>query len=376
MSLIAKLHAGTLLVLVVLILSVSPLNATSDPFNVSWSQIMSEQTVGVDWSPSGSDLVAGLDKTGEIVILDWQTGAIKQRTTFPNQSSRLSIQFSVEWSPDNSFIATYDQAGKIYIFDPEAGQLRLLRESSNEFGYFSLDWSPDSQSVAALNNSGDLDIISLKTGEIIQTIDVAGSEMERAENSGTLYSIFDWSPDGNFFVAPHNLKGIAGHPPVMGFWNRDGDLLDVYTQETISDSIPVSPCSAKSFMLSYNLGVRWANDSRTLAVSGDEGYGICRLNIDGTITEYSISDFVPDILRWSPDQKWLAVTNGAINTCSIELVAVADDYQTIPTQVDSDTCFVNALAWSPDSQHLAVSTDKGIWIGTFVSSEPNEDWGT
>jgi WD40 repeat protein len=346
---------------------VAPSEASQRQPDFTWKQLTTTSTVGVNWSPSGNNLVAGLDETGEIIIVDWQTGAIQQRTTFPNQSGRMSIHFLAEWSPDSRFIATDDQTGNIYILVPETGQMRLLREPSNEYGYFNLDWSPDSQSVAALNSTGYLDIISLQTGEIIQMIDMAGSDTLRGE--GLLYYNFDWSPDGNFFAAPHMIAN-TGNPPVVGFWERDGNQISAFddTQEAATESSSVSPCSAKSFILQNNLAVSWANDSRTLAVSGDEGYGICRLNIDGTIAEHSISDFVPDILRWSPDQMWLAATNGTVNTCSVELAAVADDYQTIQVQIDSQACLVNGLAWSSDSQNLAASTNEGIWIGTLISS--------
>lgn len=360
-----KAHAKNILaILLSLVLPlpvVLPVEATQDPINILWSHLTHESAVGLDWSPAGDYLITGLYDTGEIVTLDWQTGVVAQRFAFPDES--LPYTFSAEWSPDGESIATF--AHDLYVFDFQTGQLRLLREAVDEFGYDDVDWSPDSSTVASINSRGYVDIVSLETGDILQTIDIAGGEMEHAENSGWLYVLFDWSPDGNLFAAPHQMRGVAGEPPVMGFWNREGNLLEAYTRENLMDTVPATPCSANAFLLMYALDVQWANDSRTLAVSGGDGYSVCRLNIDGTIEQHHISDIPQDNLRWSPDQQWLAASQRASDTCTLYISAVAQDYETYELQIDSEACYINALAWSPDSQHLAVATDKGILIGSL-----------
>ena len=346
----------------------APLEAISDPIGISWIQLTTESVVGLDWSPTGDDLVTGLRDTDEIIILNWQTSEISRRFTFPDEA--LPYTFSAEWSPDGQFIATF--AHDLYVLDPQTGQLRVLREAVDEFGYDDVDWSPDSNAVAAIYSRGYVDIVSLESGDILQTIDIAGGEMERAENSGWLYVLFDWSPDGNLFAAPHQMQGIAGEPPVMGFWDLEGNLLEDFTRENLADTMPATPCSANAYLLMYALDVQWANDSRTLAVSGGDGYGVCRLNIDGTIEQHHISDIPQDSLRWSPEQQWLAASQRASDTCALRISAVAQDYETYELQIDSEACYINTLAWSPDSQHLAAATDNGLWIGTLELSEQDQ----
>ena len=48
------------------------------------------------------------------------------------------------------------------------------------------------------------------------------------------------------------------------------------------------------------------------------------------------------------------------------LSVVAENYQTYQAEIDTEPCYINSLAWSPDSEHLAVSAEHGIWIGTIV----------
>lgn len=351
--------------LLLVVIIVSPLQGETEPFSFSWSHITSESSIGIDWSPTGSLLVSGLYDTSEIIALSWQSGEIKQRVSFPNQSGRMDLNFSAQWSPNGHSIATFDGAGNLYILDPENGELNIIQESRDEYGYFAVTWSSDSSAMAALRNDGYIHIISLKVGEIVQAIDVAGDDGLRGE--GLLYYVFDWSPNGNLFAAPHQMSVLSGGQPVMGFWDRYGNLVDTYTQESLTDSTPQSLCSPNAFLLQYTHDVQWANDSRTLAASGGDGYGVCRLNIDGTIDEHIISDLSQDTLRWSPDQQWLVASHRNAGECTIQLSATAQNYQTYPIRIDTQNCSVRDLAWSPDSQHLAASTDRGLWVGTLVT---------
>lgn len=363
-----KLTTTALILIIILFLTSTKqlLGFDDNAYAFSWSQLTTEPTIGLDWSSDGAFLVTGLFDTSEIVVLDWQSGEVKQRLSFPGQTGAMDLSFSARWSPDAQSITTFDRMGNLYILDLQMGELLLLKEPREEYRYVAVVWSPDSTSVAALSSNGFIDIISLQTSEVMQTIDIVGSDSWRGESS--LYSSFDWSPDGNLFAAQHQMKDIAGEPPVMGFWGKNGALLEAYTSENLEDNMPNPPCPANAFLLQYVYSVQWANDSRTLAVSGNEGYGVCRLNIDGTIDQYLIPDGYATTLRWSPDQKWLAASRRIDGSCSVWLSVAAQNYQTVAMQVDTPPCSINALAWSPDSQHLAVSTNKGIWIGTLMSS--------
>jgi WD40 repeat protein len=142
---------GALLTLALLALYVSPLEAARDSPNISWIHLTTEAAVGLDWSPTGDELVTGLRDTSEIVLLNWQAGEITRRFTFPDET--LPYTFSAEWSPDGQLVATLDRTGMLYILDLETELMMGLHEAAHpDSVYVDIDWSPDSTSVAALTN--------------------------------------------------------------------------------------------------------------------------------------------------------------------------------------------------------------------------------
>lgn len=345
----------------VLFLSSSSYDVNTISLNVTWSRIISEPTIGLDWDPNGDSIVSLIDSWDEVILLNWQSGEITQRVALPHLEYAPE-DYIVKWSPDGQSIVV--PKGNVYLLDPENGDIRILREARENSGYFNADWGLGSELVAALSTDGNLDIISIQTGEIEQTIDIVGGDGWR---DSLLYYYFDWSTDGNLFAAPHRMSDIAGEPPVVAFWDQEGAVLNVYTRESSDDTAPQISCSANADFFQYMGNVMWANDNRTLAISGGDGIGICRLNIDGTISQQRIDNPFGSDFSWSPDQMWLASRILNDDNCSLWLAAVAENYQTYQLQIDSQPCHVYGLAWSPDSQHLAVSTDSGIWIGTFSS---------
>ena len=347
-------------VIALLLLAASQIYA-ADEVSFSWTKVLSEPAIGIDWSPSGDSIIFGDQQTSQIAMLNWHTGKIAWRTSFPNPSEFSALPFFVRWSPDGKSVAVTEK-GDLYLIEPQAGELKALianTDSQDKPIYVNVRWSPDSNSVAALNWDGAMDIFSIKTGKIAQTIDIAG-EMRGA---GLRYSGFDWSPDGKLFAAPRDIDGAAIETTAMGFWDRDGNLLKAYSRESQTDTVPSQACSVYGDLLQSSDDIEWANDSRTLAVAGMWGYGVCRLNIDGTVDDRHISDYPISTLRWSPDQKWLV---GALNTFGdLWITAIANNYQTKEMQPDPRISEIDALAWSPDSQHLAVGNTHELWIGTL-----------
>jgi len=336
----------------------SPIYADDSPI-FSWRKVLSEPAVGIDWSPDGNSIVFGDPDSSQVGLLNWQTGEVIWRTPFSNPNTISAYAFSARWSPDGRWIAVTSE-GKLYLLDPQTGHFHAIRPSvppkRDQPDYVLARWGSDSTALASLDSHGFIDILAVPSGKIIQTIDLGTPYSDVYSNA------FDWSPDGQFFAAPIWIEPMMN--PVIGFWDRSGNLLKSYTHESDTDPAPSTPCLAiyADGLPSYPY-VEWAKDSRTLVAAGTFGYGICRLNSDGTVFDHPIDDNGSSIFRWSPDQRWLV---GAANAgTALWFTDAANNYQTVVRQF---VTVPNSFAWSPDSQHLAIGAFDALWIGTLITS--------
>ncbi len=343
-----------------------PAAAADSGITFSWTKILSDSVIGVDWSPDGTSIILDDTDGKQIELLNWQTGAIIWQTPFSDSDISSQYAFSARWSRDGKWIAATAE-GKLYLIDPQTGDLHTIdpkipagRKKTN---YVMARWGADSTLLAALDSAGYIDILATTTGEITQTIDI-----DQGYGYGNFgFTAFDWSPDGQLFAASSWSSQM--HNPSIDFWDRSGHLLRGYTQESETDPNPSTPCLKiyTDGLLAYPY-VEWANDSRTLVAAGSFGYGVCRLNVDGTIYDHPISDNGSSIFRWSPDQRWLVGTTNAGGEY-FWITDAAHSYQPIDEQVASTNIQITSFAWSPDSQHLAVGTDHELWIGTLHEPE-------
>jgi len=365
----------TVVIVVILSISIAPLNGASAALlNISWSQLNIERTdilsmSVIEWSPVGNQIAFDNVRSKQISAVNWQTGEIEWRISIPDQLPDRGLS-AFHWSPNGNFIAVVAD-GKVYVIDIQSGhpsENGISVFEREEHTYQNVRWNSDSTSLAAIDGDGYIDIFSLESGEITQTIDFA-LEMR---GEGIVYQIFDWSPNGSFFASPYYPNSMA--PLIMGFWDKNGHQINEYSNDSPPDSSSDLACSVYADGLIQVNDVQWANDSRTVAVAGSDGYGICRLNIDGTVTNHQVSEIGAGVtnLRWSPDQRWLAAAHeinfGRESICRVLISDVANNYETSEEQIASESCYVGAITWSPDSQHLAASTDSGFWIGTLTSS--------
>ena len=352
-----------ILTIFALFISITPLGATASVFNISWTEALSEPAIAIDWRPDGNSIVLGNPDSSQIALLNWQTHEILWRTPFPESDLTFSpYAYSARWSRDGKWIAI-TKSRKVYLVDPQTGQFNLLEvnvpSGRDQPAYVLPRWGNDSDSLAVLDTNGFIDILAPTTGEITQTIALTAG----AKYADPNITAFDWSPDGQLFVATYlNSRMVA---KTVGFWDRNGNLLRAYTQERVTDPAPITPCTRNaSNPVPDNLTYfEWANDSRTLVVGLTYGLAVCRLNIDETIDLHELESYGA-IFHWSPDQRWLA---GAINTdLAIWIADTANNYQVVSEQ-PPDGSSVASFAWSPDSRHLAVGTIHELWIGTLES---------
>ncbi|HVU13161.1 MAG TPA: WD40 repeat domain-containing protein [Phototrophicaceae bacterium] len=351
------------------VVSQTPIPASPTPvldggITVSWTKILTGFALGVDWSPDGASVVLDDLERQQIDLINWQTGALIWQTPFPLSAmygQAIPTAFSARWSRDGHWIAA-TAAGKLYLIEPATGKIipfqPALPPGRGQPVYVLARWGTDSVFLAVLDNYGYIDVLATTTGKITQTITLTDS-------SYADISAFDWNPDGQRFAAAY-LKAPLNTDSV-GFWDRQGNLLKAYTQESLTDSAPATPCTQNASDLTAGgfSDFEWARDNQTLAVGLTNGLTICTLNNDGTITDQDLP-LRGATFHWSPDQRWLA--GASSKQSAIWIADPAQAYQTVLVQPPGDST-VNSVAWSPDSQQLAVGTTHQLWIGTFHEPE-------
>lgn len=142
----------------------------------------SEITGGIDWSPKGTRLVAGL-ATGQVRI--WDTSTWQEHITF-QASDPVDDRWDVAWSPDGYRLLTTSPKTNPHIWHASTGDELLSIEEDYPFAGGA--WSPDSKQIAISETGAS--IKDAATGQDLFHI-------------GTYYSGLwsaTWSPDGTRFV--------------------------------------------------------------------------------------------------------------------------------------------------------------------------------
>ncbi|MBW4439303.1 MAG: WD40 repeat domain-containing protein [Pleurocapsa minor GSE-CHR-MK-17-07R] len=350
-----------------LIISLPTLGAAQpDPLQIEWFQVSTDYVVDVDWSLDGQYIATGNSTENELRIFDWENETYIWSYIFePSSGSRYFPEFLVRWSPDGRYIASIS-GGKVYIIDFQSRSLMRMIDvsliSRDDLSNYvphagHMDWSSDSSRLAVLSTDGYIDIFSIESGSILQTIDIV-LDPGMYGGEGISYQIFDWSIDDSWFAVPNYIPNMP-LTATMGFWDGSGQFIEAFATTNEAPDHPLCPVYGR---FNYEVqAVEWANDSRTLAVGGSYGYGVCVLTVDGTIENEEISTVPTSSLAWSPDQRWIASIFGACFVAIREPVsgAVVDE-STIPA---SDSCVDFSIRWSPDSRYIAVATNRGLWVG-------------
>jgi WD40 repeat protein len=281
----------------------------SDGFLV---QTLGEQPVtvadSVAWNPEGTRLVSG----GSRRVYVWNLEVGDPPITLRGHVGEVT---SVSWNPDGRYLATAaidfpyrDNTVKIW----EAATGRLLRTftGSNQ-GMTSVAWSPDGKLLAATN--GRIRIWDAESGKEIAAFGYGGR--------------LTWSPDGRYLASD-------GYPAAH--------VWDVETGQLVRDFPGVVPA--------------WSPDGRSLAVASANSEGRLRVyefetgELLWTVQHRSINT-----VAWSPNGRYLASAgiDDAIPNSDLRIwdAATGTLIRSMPVTYGSA---LYAVAWSPDSQYVAV----------------------
>jgi Tol biopolymer transport system component len=291
-----------------------------------------------DWSPDGREIIYEAKKgEGSVLrILDIETRAKRDfETGFPRSNNP-------SWSPDGVWIAFKGSAedrrdNNLWIIPATGGAPRRLTEHS---GAGSPDWSPDGKWIAfntSLTGVRDLYISAVDGSVEIQLTDTPFYEVWPA-----------WSPDGRRI-------SFTWHIELNELWAVD---LEEGEAATIGGDLDIA--AGKGASLSPN-----GNDV-AYARFGVDGTDLWRVKVDGSeelaLTQDGMLDTGTTDVTWSPDGK----TIGFVRKGEIAKYWTVPADGGDPRQVGVGSGKDVAMAWSPDSQQIAIASggdeEVDIWV--------------
>jgi hypothetical protein len=149
------------------------------------------------WSPDGRFL-ATIENNGLSVwnILNWRKVA---NLTYDGNRPR-----TVEWSPLGTYIATAEKNGTVNIWRVSDFGLHLHKELSDSINN-SISWSDDESYVAIISGDNEITILNASTGSVARTLTVDSNAPFDPHESEELYGL-EWDGDR---LAAGGETGIA-----------------------------------------------------------------------------------------------------------------------------------------------------------------------
>lgn len=154
------------------------------------------------WASDGQRLVCVSEDTGELLILNSQTGSILQRL-FPPGQARLP-----SWSPakDEIVVAVVNNSNRTELWSVDLATGNFLLLAGNAYENYAPSWSPDGHQIAyqSAENQGDPSDIWI--------MDRTGQNKRRLTQSrvGTWSRYPVWSPDVQWIAFVSNRNESAG----------------------------------------------------------------------------------------------------------------------------------------------------------------------
>src|SRR5579872_3708747 len=320
----------------------------------------SNAVYSVAWSPDGIYLAAGgavntNQNNVQLYTFNYTTTAqfLTQIISTNPASTSLGV-FTTVWSPDGNYLAVGGQdvfGGALYLygFDRDNQILSQLQSIKTNGAVNQASWSLDGKYLAAASDV--LNTLNMyKFDEVAQNL----TSVTFLSTSSTTNSVA-WSPDDNYLAVGTVINN--GAALYLYSFNRSNNTL------TLLGSFNPDGGAGTSIA-----AVAWSPDGQYLAVGGTlntnavvvYSFNPNNSSVLTSLTAISIAGAnTPFALTWSPDGAYLVV--GGSFTASKALFLYKFDrgsnqlllQQSINPYTGSQN-FINAIAWSPDGQYLAI----------------------
>jgi len=320
------------------------------------------------WSPDGS-MIASSDLEGVISVWGLASGGLIRQLWY-EEEIELGL---ISWSPDKRQIAaaiqyTDSETSAVAIWD--IYQRKLIRELRGQEGRITcLSWSPVNHFLATGNEDGSVWIWEPASRQVV-------TRLQRYKES-TAITDLAWSVDGTQIVT-------AGENGTLTTWKVASNEFTHLTIEEGSTILHISqPTQTKKIFFGLENGrlgsveinsgaitltnnhrselisLAWSPDNKIFAVGGND-HLVELWNTDTweLFTSFKRNNYPIYQLAWSPDQGYLAISF-LDSTTDIQQADIreTEPIRTLPgldSTTEKETInFPAPIAWSPDGLHLA-----------------------
>ncbi len=334
------------------------------------------QQYSPDWSPDGSQLLfVSADSSSTAIVTMLPTGGIAKVIY---RTSRPAGPLAPKWSPDGAEIA-FEQGDSVLAMQADGTGLRVMAVIEQ---VHSLSWSPDGRWIAGVRGNAAFAYFGVNFGNL-----AASTVFVTPAGGGTPVMISDST---TLNMSPVWLRDGSG----LLYLSSSGGGRDIYLQLLDGARPQGSPHRITTGLDAQSIGL--SRDGKHLAYakySRDVNVWMVRLSPGGVA---SVRDAVPitrgnqaiEMMRLSPDGKWLAYDSDLNGNADIFVVASAGG---TPRQLTNDPADDLSPTWSPDGSEIAfhsfrtgnrdIFTMKTDGSGvTRATSSPTQDrtpvWGT
>ena len=272
----------------------------------------------LSWSPDGKRILStGQDTTARI----WDATTGEELVLFSGHGAASSSCVShctpetSAWSPNGERVVTMDEAGEVFIWDPETGE-ELLELSGHTAWVDSAIWSPDGQLIATSSDDNTSRIWDATTGQELRSY---------VGDGGEAYA--RWSPQGDRVLLIYSMN----------------DLLVVWDASNGEEIVNFRGHENKV------LWADWSADGSRIVSGGQDGKALIWDSATGEVL-YEFAGHAKDVnfVRWSPTNDQI-VTASDDGTAKIWSLAA----QMTALEIPGDPGGAWALDWSPSDKCVA-----------------------
>jgi len=357
-------------------------------------------------SPDDSD-VAVADASGDILILDGETGAVVKRLvghTSPVRKlvwvaagNRLvsadydsvrvwDVESGLELmslptlgtfalAPDETRLATSTDDGLLQIRDISNGELRETFERDDQ-SVNDLDWSVEDQ-IASVGGGTEVHLLDIETGKW-RVLPGTSSESESPANwlavcfspNGSQLAAVSMSPRGqpvtvwdlNSDAEPTTLPALMGVADVE--WSHDGSRLATTSYVGRAVEIWDAAAGERVRRLSGHSegvgGCSWSHDDRqVVSASRDGTVRIWKMDGEVAAPEFAGHQGLVSELAWSPGSRYFATAG---YDGSVRIWDVRSPRESVATFRGHQSQYVTGMDWHPRANRLASSGSDGVLI--------------